>query len=111
MPPRRRHERRCLGGAALHPVRRAAQLHARLVKIHPFIDGNGRTARLLMNVDLMKSGYPPAVIPSEQRVAYDDALDQACAGDNDDAITVLVADAVQRSLTVYLDLLALSRQH
>lgn len=45
-----------------HPVERAARLHVDFVKIHPFVDGNGRTARLLMNLDLMKSGLQPVVI-------------------------------------------------
>jgi len=48
--------------------------HARLVAIHPFNDGNGRTARLLMNLLLIKAGYPPVVIGPEHRAAYIDAL-------------------------------------
>lgn len=52
----------------------AFEAHARLVTIHPFQDGNGRTARLLMNLILMRAGYPPVVIGPEQRVAYLDAL-------------------------------------
>lgn len=47
-------------GSALHPVHVAAEAHDRLVSIHPFIDGNGRTARLLMNCLLMIHGHPPA---------------------------------------------------
>jgi len=52
-----------------HPLARAAQLHSQFVKIHPFIDGNGRTARLLMNLDLMRSGYLPLVIQAKDRKA------------------------------------------
>ena len=89
----------------VHPIERAAQLHTRFVKIHPFIDGNGRTGRLLLNFELMKSGFPPAVIRKEDRLAYYDALDEACVSANHDAITRLVAEAVGRSLKVYLDLL------
>ena len=48
---------------SLHPVERAARVHGDFVKIHPFVDGNGRTSRLLMNLELMKDGYPP-VCPS-----------------------------------------------
>ena len=92
--------------AAAHPVARAAELHARFVKIHPFIDGNGRTGRLLQNFELMKAGYPPAVIRKEDRLAYYDALDIACVSGVYDDITELVAEAVARSLGVYLDLLA-----
>jgi Fic family protein len=45
-------------------------LHVDFVKIHPFVDGNGRTARLLTNLELMKFGYPPIVIKKESRVNY-----------------------------------------
>ncbi len=50
----------------LHPIERAAKVHADFVGIHPFIDGNGRTSRLLMNLKLLKSGYPPCVITVEK---------------------------------------------
>jgi Fic family protein len=60
-----------------HPVVRAALLHGEFVKIHPFIDGNGRTARLLLNLVLMSNGYPPIVIKKESRLAYYEALDTA----------------------------------
>lgn len=104
-------EMRCLvewhqHAAISHPVMRAAELHTRFVKIHPFIDGNGRTGRLIMNLELMKAGYPPAVIRKEDRLAYYDALDVACVDGAYDDITQLVAEAVVRSLSVYLDLLA-----
>jgi Fic family protein len=89
----------------LHPVARAAELHTRFVKIHPFVDGNGRTGRLLLNVELMKSGYPPAVIRKEDRLAYCDSLDEACVSGDYAAITRLVAESVQRSLDTYLDVL------
>ncbi|WP_116135482.1 Fic family protein [Trinickia diaoshuihuensis] len=90
---------------AMRPVERAAQLHTRFVKIHPFIDGNGRTARLLLNFELMKFGYPPAVIRKEDRLAYYDALDEACVSGNFENITHLVAEAVKRSLDTYLQVL------
>ncbi|QBJ77870.1 Fic family protein [Aquitalea sp. USM4] len=93
-----------------HPIERAAELHARFVNIHPFVDGNGRTGRLLMNFDLMKAGYPPAVIRQEEKVAYYDALDEACLTGVYDGITALVAEAVQRSLATYLDLLQLAQK-
>jgi Fic family protein len=60
-----------------HPVERAARIHVDFIGIHPFVDGNGRTSRLLMNLELMKSGYPPLVIPVEQRLRYYQALDKA----------------------------------
>jgi Fic family protein len=61
----------------VHPIERAALLHSFFVKIYPFIDGNGRTARLLLNLDLMKSGYLPIVLRKEKRLQYYEALDQS----------------------------------
>lgn len=63
----------------LHPVERGALLHSIFVGIHPFIDGNGRTSCLLLNLELMKEGYPPVVIKVEDRLAYYEALDKAIA--------------------------------
>lgn len=60
-----------------HPIIQASLLHGEFVKIHPFIDGNGRTARLLLNFILMKNGYPPAIIKKEDRLSYYEALDYA----------------------------------
>ena len=61
----------------LHPIELAAKVHANFVKIHPFIDGNGRAARLLMNLELMKNGFPPTVLPVEKRLEYFNVLDVA----------------------------------
>ncbi|AOI72483.1 Fic family protein [Burkholderia ubonensis] len=93
--------------AGMHPVERAAELHTRFVKIHPFVDGNGRTGRLLLNFELMKAGYPPAIIRKEDRLAYYDSLDKACVSGDYGDITHLVAESVQRSLDTYLDVLGL----
>ena len=60
-----------------HPVIKACLLHGEFVKIHPFIDGNGRTARLILNFELMKYGYTPIVITKERRAEYYEALDIA----------------------------------
>jgi Fic family protein len=83
------------------PVLVAAQAHKRLVDIHPFVDGNGRTARLLMNVLLVQEGYPPAIIHVQDRVAYVQALARADAGDPLD-FYLLIAHAVEHSLDLYL---------
>ncbi|MFC4278761.1 Fic family protein [Achromobacter aloeverae] len=94
---------------ALHPVERAAELHTRFVKIHPFIDGNGRTGRLLLNFELMKEGYPPAILLKEDRLGYYDVLDTACVRGDYADITSLVAVSVQRSLDLYIGVLKLSQ--
>ena len=93
------------GAEKLHPIERAAELHTRFVEIHPFIDGNGRTGRLLMNLELMKAGYPPAVIRKEDRLPYYDALDEACVSRSFDGITDLIVEAVQRSMDAYQEVL------
>lgn len=86
----------------LHPIEKAALLHGEFVKIHPFIDGNGRTARLLMNFALMQSGYPPTIIKVEMRPQYYDALDLAhITGDYSKFIN-LVAQSVEESLDLWL---------
>lgn len=56
-------------------IEKAAWIHAEFVRIHPFADENGRTARLLLNYELMKLGYLPIIIKSENRVEYYEALD------------------------------------
>ena len=78
----------------LHPLERAAKVHADFVGIHPFIDGNGRTSRLLMNLELLKSGYPPSVITVDNRLAYYEALDQWMAYGNTEPFMNLVATVV-----------------
>lgn len=86
---------------ALHPVLRAAHLHVHFVGIHPFIDGNGRTSRLLMNLELLKAGYPPAVLPVERRLAYYEALDRAHVDGDYSAFEVLVADCALEAFEPY----------
>jgi Fic family protein len=66
----------------VHPIIISATLHYNLVRIHPFDDGNGRGARLLMNLVLMKEGYPPAVIRNKNRRKYIECLSKADSGDS-----------------------------
>lgn len=66
---------------SMHPIRFAALAHYKLVYIHPFADGNGRTSRLLMNLILMQSGFPPVIVPKTDRGKYYDYLQQANEGD------------------------------
>jgi len=87
---------------SLHPVVRAALAHHRLVAIHPFIDGNGRTARLAMNLLLMQDGYPPTIIEQNNRGTYYRVLAQADS-QKDGPLVNFVGRAVERSLTLYLD--------
>lgn len=85
----------------LHPIELAAILHHKLVYIHPFFDGNGRTARLIMNLLLMQRGYPLILILKNDRKRYYDALTKADRGDYQSFVR-LIALAVERSLNIYL---------
>lgn len=77
----------------LHPIERAASVHADFVGIHPFIDGNGRTSRLLMNLELMKSGYLPCIITVDNRLKYYEALDVWMTKSITQPFIQIVADA------------------
>ncbi len=90
----------------LHAVELAAEAHYRFVTIHPFVDGNGRIARLLMNMILMMRGYPPAIIRKNDRLVYIKSLEkpQLVNGEADSKNDYfkLIAAAVDRSLNIYL---------
>lgn len=88
-----------------HPIIRAALLHGELVKIHPFVDGNGRTSRLLMNLDLMKNGYVPVIIKKESRLKYYEALDKAHTTNDYTDFVKLVVQAEIDMLNKYLALI------
>lgn len=85
-----------------HAVKIGADAHYKLVSIHPFSDGNGRTSRLLMNLLLIQQGYPPAIIRKEDRLAYINSLEKAQKGKDLDDFYNLVYEAVDRSLDIYL---------
>lgn len=86
----------------LHPVAMAANLHQKLVNIHPFVDGNGRTSRLIMNLFLIQNGYPLAIIDSEpsKRTDYYNILAdyQNKETDNSEPFELFIAQKVKESL-------------
>lgn len=85
-----------------HPVVIAARAHYGLVAIHPFVDGNGRSARLLMNLLLLRHTYPPVLVPVELRARYYDALEAANNGDLE-PFDALIAGVVIASLERVLE--------
>ena len=85
----------------IHPLKKAAFIHYRLVWIHPFYDGNGRVARLVTNLFLMQQGYPPIVLKQEQRKTYYTVLHQADNG-NLSPLAEFIAKAMNESLQLYL---------
>lgn len=86
-----------------HPIERAALLHGEFVKIHPFVDGNGRTARLLLNLELMQAGFPPVIIKKELRSQYYDYLDEAHTASNYSNFVNFIAKCVEESLDLWLN--------
>ncbi len=85
----------------LHPIEFAALAHHRLVFIHPFSDGNGRAARLLMNLLLMQRGYPLVSVLKNDRKKYYDVLERADRGRVEPLVRLCI-QAVERSLNLYL---------
>ncbi|NDP27758.1 MAG: Fic family protein [Flavobacterium sp.] len=86
----------------LNDIELATIFHHKLVWIHPFFDGNGRTVRLSMNLLLMRSGFPPAIILKNDRKKYYEALNQANNG-NYQKLILLMCQALERSLNIYLN--------
>jgi len=91
-----------------HPVEFAARIHHKIVFVHPFSDGNGRTARLVMNLALMSAGYPLVIILKTDRRIYYETLAQADKGDCRRLVR-FIAQTVERSLNIYLNVLAPTR--
>ncbi len=85
----------------LHPILRAARLHVDFVKIHPFVDGNGRTARLLLNLELLKSGFPAIVLPVERRLSYYEALEAAHLQGDLSPFIALVGECLREAFAQY----------
>ncbi|TCS95850.1 Fic family protein [Hazenella coriacea] len=89
----------------LHPLLQVAYLHCDFVRIHPFIDGNGRTARLITNLELMKYDYPPVILPVEERVSYHEALQKYDDTRNPDDFLAQLIALTEKSLAFYLSVL------
>jgi len=85
---------------------KAFEAHRRLVTIHPFNDGNGRTARLLMNLILIRCGYPPVAIRPEDRPTYIRGLQQAQAGVGAESLELLLFQRLDATLDEYFRALA-----
>lgn len=86
-------------------IERIARFHLEFEGIHPFIDGNGRTGRLIMNLDLIRNGYPAINVKFADRKKYYDAFDTYYRDGNAEAMTDLIAEYVNERLDEYLEIL------
>lgn len=88
----------------LNPIELAAWTHAEFVKIHPFVDGNGRTSRMLMNYQLMFAGFLPVSIAKENRLEYFDALEAYAVGGDLSPFSEMIAVLEEARLDEYLSI-------
>lgn len=89
----------------LHPLEKATMLHSKFVNIHPLVDGNGRTSRLLMNLELIKAGYLPVTIENEKRFKYYEILDIAAVDGNYTPFIQFIAGYEKQELQRYVELI------
>ena len=90
---------------SMNEIERIARFHLEFEGIHPFIDGNGRTGRLLLNLELIRAGFPPINVKFTDRKRYYDAFDAFYRDGDADAMTELVAEYVDARLDEYLEIL------
>lgn len=91
--------------AKLHIVERVALFHLRFESIHPFIDGNGRTGRLIMNLQLINAGFPPINVKFADRRRYHEAFDNYAKTGYPEKMVTLVAEYLQERLCSMLEIL------
>ena len=91
------------GNKQLHPIERAALFHLKFEGIHPFVDGNGRTGRLILNLMLMQAGYPPINVKYSDRKRYYESFDAYYRDNSPSDMVEIVAGLLEERLTQYLE--------
>lgn len=94
-----------LTAASDHPAKIAVDAHLKFLFIYPFVDGNGRTARLLMNLLLLQDGYPLTFSQISGPMAYVNAIEKALANNELEEYYCVMFEAIEKSLDLYLDAL------
>lgn len=89
----------------MHTIERIARFHLEFEGIHPFIDGNGRCGRLLLNLDLIQNGYPAINVKFADRKKYYEAFDEFYKNNNANKMTNLIAEYVTEQIENYLEIL------
>ena len=89
----------------LNPIELAAWTHAEFVKIHPFVDGNGRTSRLIMNYQLMKNGFLPISVNKEDKLDYFNFLEEYAVNGNLEPFADFIAVLEEKQLDEYLSII------
>lgn len=95
----------------LNPIELAAWTHAEFVRIHPFIDGNGRTSRQIMNYQLMIGGFPPISVSAKNALAYYEALDKYGSEKDLQPFTAFVAELVEQRLDEFIEIISFSLEN
>lgn len=98
-------QRNNLRKKTLHPIHRIALFHLEFEGIHPFVDGNGRTGRLLLNLDLIQSGYIPITIKFEDRRKYYDSFDEYFKNNSDKALVEMLSEYLLDRMNEYVRIL------
>lgn len=88
----------------LNPIELAAWTHAEFVKIHPFVDGNGRTSRLIMNYQLMRNGFLPVSVSKEEKLEYFNLLEEYAVNGNLALFADFIAELEEQQLDEYLSI-------
>lgn len=89
------------GNKKMHPIERAALFHLKFEGVHPFVDGNGRTGRLIMNLMLMQAGYPPINVKYSDRKRYYEAFDGYYRDNSSANMISIIAEELTHRLNMY----------